>query len=323
MTLRITNPTVRRSFGRRDAGNAYRTRLQGCRRTQMCNPRSQACNQYVVFSSRAEPDTEFVRTIARDLPGALGRDEFRLFFQPIVGKYSEPAGFEALLRWNHPRHGIVLPDQFICLAEQSGLIVDLGDWVLAEACRACRKWRRSGFPGVGVAVNVSAVQFARPDYSDRVVAILDRSGLNPSLLTLELTEGTILRDLGRARAHLTRLRAMGIRIALDDFGTGYSSLSYLTELPVDSIKLDRTFVHKRCSASAPVYEFVLRLAHRLGLQVVAEGVETNDQREELLSLEFDQLQGYYFSEPIPAAQVVDFLRTRSCYGLRSLVEKAS
>jgi len=268
-------------------------------------------NQCVVFSPEVARREEMTREIAVDLSGAMSRDEFELCYQPLFHREGKLAGFEALMRWRHPKHGIVSPADFIPLAEVSWLIVSLGEWALEEACRTCQTWQRPGHIPLGIAVNVSALQFERDDYADRVLATVARAGLSPSLLTLELTEGILVRDADRARQQLIRLRREGIRIALDDFGTGYSSLSYLTDLPADFIKLDRSFLTRDLPNSLPVIESIVALAHRLNLEVIAEGVETRAQVEALTALKCDQFQGYFFSRPIGAAEVQSLIESES------------
>jgi EAL domain-containing protein (putative c-di-GMP-specific phosphodiesterase class I) len=264
-------------------------------------------NQCVVFSREVSEREDVLCEISMDLASGMRRGEFQLYFQPLVLRNGRLSGFEALLRWNHPRFGIISPVDFIPMAEKSGLILKLGEWVLVEACRACAGWQRTGSPALGIAVNVSALQFEQCDYPDRVLAALASTGLNPSLLTLELTEGVLVRDPARAREHLMRIRLAGVRIALDDFGTGYSSLSYLTELPADVIKLDRSFVSRELSGASTVIESIVSLAHRLGLRVVAEGIETSDQNEGLRNMQCDEFQGYYFSRPITAEAVENLI----------------
>ncbi|HWF11727.1 MAG TPA: EAL domain-containing protein [Bryobacteraceae bacterium] len=273
--------------------------------------KSQGRNCCVQFSTEVARREEIVQEIARDLSLALSRAQFQLHYQPLVQRDGGLTGFEALVRWNHPLHGLVAPAEFIPQVEKSGLILSLGDWILRQACSTCRTWQMPGQPRVGVAVNVSAPQFDQPNYSERVLRALDETGLDPSLLTLELTEGVLVRDLTRTRTHLAVLRLAGIRIALDDFGTGYSSLSYLTDLPADVIKLDRSFLNRELPESSTVVESIVNLAHRLGLQVVAEGVETDTQRTNVLDLMCDQMQGYYFSKPVAAGEVPRLLEERA------------
>ena len=268
---------------------------------------SRGKNQCVVCSPEVIRTEQNMREIARSLSAAVSSRKFQLAFQPLVYTDGQPAAFEALLRWNHPTHGNVSPSTFVPLLESSGLIVPLGDWVLNEACRCCEHWQRMTGSAAGVTVNVSARQFDQRDYPERVFEALAVSGLRPSSLILELTEGALMQDLDRARSHLLRIREAGVRVALDDFGTGYSSLSYLTELPVDIIKLDHVFVNRELPRKTPILAALIGLAHTLRLQVVAEGVETETQREELTRLGCDYLQGYLFSRPLPPEEVESML----------------
>jgi len=273
--------------------------------------KSQGRNQCVAFSDDVCRREKLAREIGIDLTSAMDRDEFELNFQPLVRRNGRLSGFEALLRWRHPKHGVVSPAEFIPLAEESGLIERLGDWVLEEACRACRRWQNPRHAPIGVAVNVSALQFEQEDYPDRALDAIAAAGIDPSLLTLELTESVLVANPERARAHLVRIRRAGVQIALDDFGTGYSSLSYLTELPADLIKLDRSFLRGEMSESQAVVESIVNLAHRLNLEVIAEGVETRAQKESLSDLDCDQFQGYYFSRPISEAEVAGLIAART------------
>jgi diguanylate cyclase (GGDEF)-like protein len=275
----------------------------------MYSAKAQGRNQCVVFSSEVARHEEIMKGIGRDLYKAIPNGELRVHFQPLVEKDAQLIGFEALLRWTHPLHGPVPPSDFIPLAERSGLIVAMGEWVLREACRNCCIWQSGAHRPLGVAVNVSAVQFDEPDFPERVKTILRECGMDPSLLTLELTEGVLVRDVSRARLQLAGLRELGVRVALDDFGTGYSSLSYLTMMPADIIKLDRSFLSREFANASAVIESIVEMAHRLGLQVVGEGVETRAQSDRLFNMNCDQLQGFYFSQPIPSEAVCEFVES--------------
>jgi EAL domain-containing protein (putative c-di-GMP-specific phosphodiesterase class I) len=209
-------------------------------------------------------------------------------------------GVEALLRWNHPRQGPISPGTFIPIAEETGLIHALGDWVLREACEAAVRW-----PVDHVAVNVSAVQFRSPHFAPRVLDIVRASGLAPHRLELEVTETVLLDSDDLSTITLEALRAAGVRIALDDFGIGYSSLTYLRKYPVDKIKIDRSFVQNLGTdvASDAIVEAMVSLARALGVEVTAEGVETAQQRETLLRIGCDELQGFLLSPPIKLAEI--------------------
>lgn len=259
--------------------------------------KAQGRGRYVVFSSDVARREMVVQEIERDLNNALARGQIRLNFQPLINRGGRLTGFEALLRWNHPGHGEIPPSDFIPMAERSGHILELGGWALAEACQSCVSWNADG-PDLGIAVNVSAVQFEQEDFPEMVSQVLEETGLDPSLLTLEITETVLVRNIELARRHLSAMRRRGVRIALDDFGTGYSSLSYLTALPTDIIKLDRTFLNREFGNADAVIESVIEMAHRIGLQVVAEGVETEKQSERMKGLQCDEMQGFYFSPPV-------------------------
>ena len=231
---------------------------------------------------------------------ALALSEFKLQFQPqFASGKSRPSRFEALLRWYPPNEPPVAPLKFIPIAERNGLIVPIGKWVLNEACRQCAGWQTGNMTGVGVAVNVSAAQFACPDFVTSVAQTLASTGLSPRLLELELTESVIIRDVKASVHILTKLRNLGVTIALDDFGTGYSSLSYLQNLPLDAMKIDRSFLIEAESRQqgAAVLRCIVELAHTLGLRVVGEGVETTAQLDLLGRLGCDEIQGFLLGRP--------------------------
>jgi diguanylate cyclase (GGDEF)-like protein/PAS domain S-box-containing protein len=231
---------------------------------------------------------------------ALVQSEFRLQFQPQFSQGSTlPNRFEALIRWCPPSGPPIPPVKFIPLAEQIGLILPIGTWVLHEACRRCAEWQTGNLRGAGVAVNVSALQFACTDFVETVARTLEATGLPPRLLELELTESVFVQDLRTSARKLAKLRNLGVTIALDDFGTGYSSLSYLQNLPIDTLKIDRTFLLQSESRreGAAVMRCVVELAHTLGLRVVGEGVETPAQLDFLSGLGCDEIQGYLLGKP--------------------------
>lgn len=269
--------------------------------------KSRGRNQCAVFSSDVARHEDRLQQIGRDLYQAQERGELQLYFQPLVTREGQLTGFEALLRWTHPEHGPIPPSDCIPLAERSGLIVAIGDWVLREACRICKTWQRPGQAPLRVSVNVSAIQFERPDFPSEVADILEEHAMDPRLLTLELTEGALLRDLELTRRQLDCLRASGVRISLDDFGTGYSSLSYLAMLPADTIKLDHSFANRDSGNTSAVLESVIEMAHRVGLKVIGEGVETQAQNDRLSGMDCDELQGFYFSPPMPEASVQKYI----------------
>ena len=245
------------------------------------------------------------------LPGAMERDELLLHFQPRIAAGSgRLAAVEALVRWQHPERGLIPPMQFVPLAEETGQVEALGRWVLDAACRQQRLWRDTGLPVPRVAVNVSALQLAAPEFADDVLATLRRHGLQPSDLELEITESLFAGDADEVCSRLQPLRDAGVLVALDDFGTGFSSLSSLHRLPVDVLKIDRSFVDElgvRESADA-VARSIVALARALGKHVVAEGVETEAQQAHLLTLGCDELQGYLFARPLPAAALAGWMQ---------------
>ncbi|MGH9089616.1 MAG: putative bifunctional diguanylate cyclase/phosphodiesterase [Acidimicrobiales bacterium] len=252
---------------------------------------------------------------------ALDRRELALYYQPVVDVARASAvGVEALIRWNHPQHGLVAPDRFISVAEESGLIIPIGAWVLEEACNQLRAWgpardqpggwmpRRADvpvLPGPGtVEVNLSARQIDHPELVRTVERILSSTGLPPERLTLEITESALMRDAVSALEVLRALKSIGVDLAIDDFGTGYSSLSYLQRFPLDILKVDKSFVDDLDGdQGVEIVAAVVNLAHALGLDVVAEGVETEEQFDALSELGCDYAQGYLFSRPVPAAQL--------------------
>ena len=255
--------------------------------------------------------SEDPREIATQLRHALRRDEFRLQYQPQVDLRSgRIVGVEALIRWHHPEWGLVSPLRFIPIAEQCGEIGRIGEWVLRTACTQAVAWQRAGLPAVRMSVNLSARQFMDPGLEALVLDALAASGLAPRHLELELTESVSMRDPEASVRILGRFHERGIGLAIDDFGTGYSNLAYLLRFPVDRVKLDRSFISElgRQDNSQVLVETVIGMAHRLGLEAIAEGVETNAQRAILQGLDCDMLQGYLFSRPVDAASCESLLR---------------
>lgn len=235
---------------------------------------------------------------------ALDNREFELLFQPQVDLRNGLEGLEALLVWNSPKLGRVLPGRFIPVAEECGLIVSIGSWVLGEACAQLRRWSAAGRATPRIAVNVSPLQFARTDFVETVAGALRSSGVPPDRLELEITESLIIRDVEEAARRMARLRSLGVSIAIDDFGTGYSSLSYLRQLPVNALKIDRSFLPEIESSSGtlPLIQTIIALAHHMGLRVVAEGVENARQEKLLREVGCDHAQGNHFGEPMTAGE---------------------
>jgi diguanylate cyclase (GGDEF)-like protein/PAS domain S-box-containing protein len=252
-------------------------------------------------------------TLESNLHKALERDEFSLYYQPKIDVASgSTIGVEALIRWRHPDLGLVSPAEFIPMAEESGLIVPIGEWVLDSACAQLRAWQEDGLTPVPVAVNLSAKQFHQQNIAAIVMRALQDHGVDPRLLELEITESTAMRNAEATGTTLRNLKALGVRIAIDDFGTGYSSLSYLKRFPIDSLKIDRSFVTELPGNQddATIAQAIITMAHALRLKVIAEGVETEAQLEFLTANGCDEIQGYYFSRPLPAEQCTHLLRDK-------------
>ncbi|MFO7577415.1 MAG: EAL domain-containing protein [Pelovirga sp.] len=242
---------------------------------------------------------------------ALENKEFRLFYQPKVDlKTGRIDSCEALLRWQHPQRGMVSPGQFIPLAEETGLIVPIGIWVLEEACRQNLSWQQRGMAPIQTAVNISARQFRQGDVVEIVSRTLERSGLDPALLDLELTESMVMDNPHAAHDTLHELKRLGVDLSLDDFGTGYSSLNYLRRFPVDNLKIDQTFISDVADdeSAASVTTSIIAIAHSLKMRAIAEGVETPEQLDFLMSRECDAMQGYLFSRPLPAETFAELLK---------------
>ena len=245
------------------------------------------------------------RALQQDLRTAIVRGEIELHYQPQAYIDGEITGFEALVRWHHPRQGLVPPGVFIPLAEESGIIVELGEWILRTACREAASWPRP----LSIAVNLSPVQFQHGDLAKLVHEILLETGLSPARLELEITEGVLIDDFNRAVSILRRLKALGVRIAMDDFGTGYSSLSYLQSFPFDKIKIDQSFIANlgHSQQAATIVRAVIALSRGLKMPVVAEGVETEEQVKFLAAEWCNEIQGYFVGRPKPIADYAELV----------------
>lgn len=262
-------------------------------------------NNYQFFSRDWKEDVDSNFYLANDLRTALANNELMLYYQPIMNpKENALIGMEALLRWKHPRLGMISPDKFIPIAEETGLIIEIGQWVLNTACRQCRHWHDMGHKHIKVSINISARQFHESDIYRMVDSELIRTGLLPENLEVEITESIAIRNIEKVMEVCRRLKERGISIAMDDFGTGYSSLSYLSKLPLDTIKIDKSFIKdlEKNSSNRAISLAIIKMAHSLGLKITAEGVETNIHYEYLKENECDKLQGYLFSKPIPAKE---------------------
>ncbi|MDF0750637.1 EAL domain-containing protein [Marinobacter sp. 71-i] len=243
---------------------------------------------------------------------ALEQKEFELYYQPIVRTDSgQLCSAEALLRWNNPGLGMVMPDRFIPLAEETGLITPIGEWVLQEACMAAMRWKETTGTGIGISVNVSPRQFRDPGFIDTVMNALESSGLPPQQLELEITERLILDNTIETADILRQLDQSGIRLSVDDFGTGYSALSYLKSYPFDTLKIDKSFVQDvmKEQDDASLVKAIINMAHSLGLRVIAEGVEEDAQTHFLQREGCDYSQGYFYSRPLPEKDFQEWLKT--------------
>ena len=258
-------------------------------------------NRFAFFDKTMEQKLHLGRTIEDDLRRAISADELTIAYQPLIrARDGRMNGVEALVRWEHPTLGQIPPEDFIPLAESRGLIVPLGEWVLARACRDAKRW-----PALRIAVNVSPVQFRQRGFVERVGAILASTGIDPTRLDLELTEGVLIQDAEQAEAVIMELRALGIGMGLDDFGSGYSSMIYLRRFAFDKVKIDRAFLQslETSGEGAIILEYIVSLGHALGLTVTAEGVEQCEQVEFLKKLGCDELQGYFFAPPLSAREI--------------------
>jgi diguanylate cyclase (GGDEF)-like protein len=280
----------------------------------MYHAKSDGRNRVHFFESmQGKPGTEPVGLL-QDLRMARSRGEFLLLYQPMFHAADGALmGAEALLRWNHPRRGMIEPDDFIPLAERSGLIVSIGDWVIEEACRQLAQWRQAGRPHLTMAINISPLQFTHAGFVALVAATLDRHALEAESLVLEVTESTAMRDVETSLMVLEQLRALGVRISIDDFGTGYSSLLYLRRLPASELKIDRGFIAQLAGDTndAAIVSAIVALGATLNLNIVAEGVETDAQRDLLTQLGCNVLQGFLLGRPMSAADFDQPLRVGS------------
>jgi diguanylate cyclase (GGDEF)-like protein len=253
-------------------------------------------------------------SLEAELKQALDHAEFILYYQPQIDLASGAVvGAEALIRWNHPKRGLLAPGSFIEIAEESGLIVPIGDWILAEACRQHREWMQQGLPSLRLGINISALQFHQADFVKRVKRMLSEPGVDPAFLEFELTESMVMRKASSVLDMLHELKAAGVRLALDDFGTGYSSLGYLSRFPIDRLKIDQSFVRgvDQIPVNASILRAITALAKSLSLHVVAEGVETEAELNVVRECGCDESQGYLHSRPMPAEQFAAWLQMHS------------
>jgi EAL domain-containing protein (putative c-di-GMP-specific phosphodiesterase class I) len=264
----------------------------------------QGGNNYQFYTAGGTTRALKQLVLESNLRQSLDRDEFFVHYQPQVAINDfHLVGMEALVRWQHPSLGVLYPKDFITLAEESGLIISLGDWILRNACVQNKSWQDAGLPPMRLSVNCSPRQFQQPTFITDVTHTLKDTNLDPRWLELELTESSIMKDPEEAIEKLHELKLMGIQVAIDDFGTGYSSLNYLKRFPIDTLKIDRTFVSDICKDrhDTSIVRAIINLGHALDLTVIAEGVETREQLQYLAALGCDLVQGFLFSKPLSAA----------------------
>jgi diguanylate cyclase (GGDEF)-like protein len=268
-------------------------------------------NNYQFFRHEMHAQLAERQALEADLRCALGRNEFVLHFQPILNlQTGQITGVEALIRWLHPQRGMIYPEQFVPLAEECGLMLGIGQWVLVEACKQARAWLDAGLGAVPVSVNVSAAEFSAKDFLSGVRAVLIATGVEPQNLKLELTESVLMRDAESAVVTLVKLKAMGVQVAIDDFGTGYSSFTYLRRFPADALKLHQSFVQEITTdpRDAAIVSAMINIGTSLKQRIIAEGVETSEQLEFLRLHGCGEGQGYYFSRPVVAERVAKLFK---------------
>jgi EAL domain-containing protein (putative c-di-GMP-specific phosphodiesterase class I) len=278
----------------------------------MYKAKQEGRNNYQFYTAEMQITLLKQISLEHNLRHALERNEFLVDYQPKVNLQSGLiVGAEALLKWNHPQLGLVSPAQFIPLAEETGSIMALGEWVLRKASEHCKAWQMTNYPPLRVAVNLSAHQFKQHKLPDRIASILKDTQLSPELLEIEITETVLMQSTPENMRRLADLKSLGIHISIDDFGTGFSSLSYLKQLPIDSLKIDQSFVRDipADANDSAITRAIIALAHTLQLNVIAEGVETAEQLQFLLSENCDEIQGFYFSRPLPPEKFEELVRT--------------
>ena len=292
-----------------DDGDNAEKLLQKAEQTMML-AKARSRNRYQFYIASLDSEMRVRRELEKDLRSALERNEFHLVYQPQIC-YDEQrvTGCEALIRWVHPERGLVPPDLFIPLAEQNGSIIKIGEWVMDQACAQLRDWHDLGYTDLRMAINLSTVQLHHSELSRSVTNLMQRYDLPPLSLEMEVTETGLMEDIGAAAAHLNSLKKAGVHIAIDDFGTGYSSLSYLRGLPLDKIKIDKSFVQDVLvdEDDATIVRAIIQLARSLNMQVIAEGVETAEQESYIIAQGCNEGQGYLYSKPLAAKAFIDWL----------------
>jgi len=292
-----------------DDGDNAEKLLQKAEQTMML-AKARSRNRYQFYIASLDSEMRVRRELDKELRGALERNEFHLTYQPQVSYAThEVVGVEALLRWQHPERGLVPPDLFIPLAEQNGIIISIGEWVLDQACKQLREWHDQGFNELRMAVNLSTVQLHHSELSRVVTNLMQRYQLPAHCLEMEVTETGLMEDIAAAASHLNSLKKAGVLIAIDDFGTGYSSLSYLRGLPLDKIKIDKSFVQDVLvdEDDATIVRAIIQLGRSLNMEVIAEGVESAEQEAYVIAQGCNEGQGYYYSRPLSAAAFGDWI----------------
>jgi diguanylate cyclase (GGDEF)-like protein len=267
-------------------------------------------NRYIVYDKAMGQDLMEKMSIMKNLRSALENDEFEIYYQPQLDlAFDRIDGFEALLRWNSPKLGFVPPDKFIKAAEEMQLIVPLGTWVLRNTCAFLKRLESMGYAPLGISVNISVLQLLQDDFVPLVQETLEFLELDPEHLELEITESILMESFDQVKPKLEALRRLGVRIALDDFGKGYSSLSYLSQIPLTTLKLDKSFIDRIGTEHEGLIESIIYLCRKMNLNVVAEGIETHSQLNYLRDLGCHKMQGYLFSKPLPQKEIIDLMRS--------------
>ncbi|QXM07152.1 EAL domain-containing protein [Crassaminicella indica] len=281
--------------------------------TAMYSAKNNGKNSYRFYTSDLNEKMLEKLEMENNLRHAVERNEFMVYYQPKVHMHTgRITGVEALIRWKHPTKGMIPPSRFIPIAEETKMIIPIGEWVLRNACRQIKSWEELGYPAMTVSVNLSVIQIQQPDFLEKIKSILKETGIKPSCLELEITENTIMKDFEFTNNILNALKKLGIRISLDDFGKGYSSLNYLKQLEIDVLKIDKAFVDDitENDHQQAIVKAVIDMAHSMNITVVAEGVETWEQFKFLKSLNCDKVQGYLFSKPLPVMEMEEMMREK-------------
>ena len=292
----------------------------------MYHAKEKGRNNYQFYNHEMSARLEQRLELEHELRHALERDEFMLLYQPQIDiEQGRIVGIEALIRWQHPERGMVPPDQFIGIAEETGLIVPIGEWVLQQACKQLQQLRDSELPEIHVSVNLSVRQLREASLVDKIDQVLQQSGLESSMLDLEITESMLMSDLDRVKRTLRELAGLGVSISVDDFGTGHSSLAYLKQFPISTLKVDRSFIRDipQNKDDVAITIAIINLAKGLGIKTVAEGVESRDHLDFLKQHKCNLMQGYYFSKPVTYEEIVALLQQEQADSKPARLDSAS